>query len=411
MNKISGWTGEDLVWYRLVNIKGIGIKSCLKLLDHFRDICSLWRAEEKDLAGILNKKQISSLLDARETFDPGSSANRLVESGTRFIHMNHKDYPDKLRHIYLPPPGLYVRGRLPSADSPCLAMVGSRRATNYGRGFAKDYARILSECGVQIISGLAAGVDTESHIGALQAGGYTAAVLGGGIDSIYPRENFRLYREMYARGGVISEYNIGVPNNSGLFPMRNRIISGLSDGIFVLEAAEKSGSLITASQGLEQGKDIFALPGRVTDEMSKGCNELIAQGAIPVNNPEDILDVLFAFKNYKRDAIKEDRDEDGTGGQNESGHRSGKGKQNESGHRSGTGKEDDLFGLSNRMKGQDEETILVFSKIDLVAAISFEALAAECGIDRKHLEYILYKMEINGLIFQPVQGLYRRTVG
>ena len=133
-------------------------------------------------------------------------------------------------------------------------MVGARKATIYGRNMAREFASELTGYGIQIISGMAAGVDTSSHLGALDAGGYTAGVLGGGIDSIYPRENFNLYQKVCKTGGIISEYNVGIPSQKGMFPMRNRIISGMADGVFVVEAGERSGSLITADQGLEQGK-------------------------------------------------------------------------------------------------------------------------------------------------------------
>ena len=139
---------------------------------------------------------------------------------------------------------------------------------------------------------MAAGVDTSSHLGALDADGYTAGILGGGIDSIYPRENFNLYQKVCKTGGIISEYNVGIPSQKGMFPMRNRIISGMADGVFVVEAGERSGSLITADQGLEQGKDIFALPGRITDRYSQGCNYLISQGATLVRSPEDIAEII-----------------------------------------------------------------------------------------------------------------------
>ena len=164
---------------------------------------------------------------------------------------------------------------------------------------AEQFAGELSRRGIQIISGLAAGIDAAGHRGALQAGGYTLGILGGGIDTMYPRANYFLYRQMYERGGVLSEYNLGIPNSPGLFPIRNRLISAMADGVFVLEAGEKSGSFITIDQALEQGKDVFALPGRISDPLSEGCNRLIAEGAVLVQRPEDIAaPLLEKYENF-----------------------------------------------------------------------------------------------------------------
>ena len=293
MKKIEGWTEEDLVWYWFSNIPGVGLRTRWKLLEGFSDVFRIWEAGKEDLKKWIPARQAILLTDSRKAYNPEPSIELLRKTGTSFIHWHSPDYPSKLRHIYLPPTGLYLRGRLPVENKPALAMVGSRRASHYGKNMAGDFARIFAESGIQIISGMAAGVDTESHWGALKGGGYTAGILGGGIDTIYPKGNFNLYYEMYDRGGVISEYNIGVANSSGLFPVRNRIISGLSDAVFLIEAGSRSGSLITADQGLDQGKEIFVLPGRITDPLSQGCNSLIAQGAVPVLGPDTILDQIL----------------------------------------------------------------------------------------------------------------------
>ena len=171
---------------------------------------------------------------------------KLETSGVRFVHWESPEYPRKFRQLFDPPYGIYVKGRLPAEDMPVLGMVGSRAATPYGLHMAQSFAESLALQGIQIVSGLAAGIDAASHRGALRAGGYTLGILGGGIDSMYPRENFSLYMQMYERGGVLSEYNLGVPNSPGLFPLRNRLISGIADGVFVLEAGEKSATEFTA---------------------------------------------------------------------------------------------------------------------------------------------------------------------
>ena len=403
--KVSCWTVRSLLWYWFVNIEGIGIAVCWKLLDYFSDVFAIWEADSKELKELLTPGQIRSLDKSKMFFDPDASIRRLMESEIRFIHWDMEEYPEKLRHIFQPPLGLYVRGKLPDPDRPSLAMVGSRRATNYGKILARDIACQLAGAGVQIISGLASGIDAESHRGALLGGGYTLGVLGGGIDTIYPKGNFNLYYEMYACGGVVSEYNIGIPNISGLFPMRNRIISGLSDAVLVVEAGKKSGSLITADQGLEQGREIFALPGRVTDSMSSGCNDLIAQGAIPVTGPQVLLD-YFHIKREERL-----REENRTSVDKKKEAAKGKAIKKEAGKGEAVKGE-----TANREAGRGEDDLNdemrnVLDRIDVIQGISFDSLYSECGIDKKKLELILYQLECKELIFQPVQGLFqRRTV-
>lgn len=206
-----------------------------------------------------------------------------------WVEKEDKRYPKRLREIGTPPERLYVQGELPREDILTIAVVGARNCTAYGSGMARFFARELAAAGVQIVSGLARGIDSYAHWGALEAGGSTFGVLGCGIDVCYPKENWKLFEKVLESGGILSEYKKGTPPLACYFPQRNRIISGLCDGILVIEAREKSGSLITVGWGLEQGKDIFALPGRNTDSLSRGCNGIIRQGAVLVQSPEDIL--------------------------------------------------------------------------------------------------------------------------
>lgn len=229
------------------------------------------------------------------------------------------------------------------------------------------------------MSGMAAGVDAAGHKGALDANGYTLGVLGGGIDTIYPVENFNLYQQVYQMGGVLSEYNMGISPQKGLFPMRNRIISGLSDGIFVTEAGARSGSLITADQGLEQGKDIFALPGRITDCMSRGCNDLISQGAVLVRSPEDIMDII----------IKEGK--------------TGNKKKNMDVNREKFFKEQKFF-----CENKKEEK--VYSLLDEIHPMTFENLLENSGFSAFELQHILMKFELKNIIYQIEQNVYLRKV-
>ena len=202
-------------------------------------------------------------------------------------------FPKRLRDIANPPQQLYVRGELPDFSKKTVAIIGAREASVYGRQMAYEYAKALAAEDVQIISGMAKGIDAAGHEGALAAGKKTYAVFGCGVDVCYPAQNRYLYNQIAKQGGLISEYPLGTSPRTWYFPMRNRIISGLADLILVIEAKIKSGALITADLALEQGKDVFAMPGRVTDCLSEGCHHLIAQGAGIAWNVEEIFFALF----------------------------------------------------------------------------------------------------------------------
>ena len=215
-----------------------------------------------------------------------------VPEGIEYISKNHPHFPEKLKELADCPEGIYVRGRLPDPEKKTVAIVGARMCTPYGRATAAYFARVLAANGVQIISGLALGIDGAAHEGALCAGGDTFGVLAGGVDVCYPRSNIELYEQMKTRGGILSEEPCGFPPLAKMFPKRNRIISVLSDLVLVVEARKKSGSLITADFAAEQGRDIFAVPGRLEDALSQGCNELIAQGAGIALSPESLLEIM-----------------------------------------------------------------------------------------------------------------------
>ncbi len=246
---------------------------------------------------MFTEKDIASVLSGRNSNMLQEEFYRLTDGGIQFITKEDEDYPDKLRQIYAAPFSLYVKGSLPAKDTKCLSVVGARDCSQYGQEMARYLAGAVAKEGILVISGLARGIDTYSHQGAIHAGGLTYAILGCGIDQCYPRENIGLYMKIQQYGGVLSEYAPGIKPLPGNFPMRNRIISGLSDAILIIEARLKSGSLITVDMGLDQGKDIYALPGRATDALSEGCNNLLKQGAKPVTAPKDILeDLLPGYK-------------------------------------------------------------------------------------------------------------------
>lgn len=206
------------------------------------------------------------------------------------IYQAQKEYPQKLNKIYAPPSKLYVFGDEAILNKPSIAIIGCRQASEYGKRIAFKFAYELAQKGIIIISGLAKGIDTYAHLGAVKAQGKTVAVLGSGFAHIYPEENKNLCKEIIKTGGaIITEYEKEMKPLKMNFPIRNRIISGLSNGVLVVEAKQRSGTLITVDYALEQGKDVFVIPGNITNQNSFGTNELIKQGAIPVTNVEDIL--------------------------------------------------------------------------------------------------------------------------
>ncbi|MDO4279873.1 MAG: DNA-processing protein DprA [Lachnoclostridium edouardi] len=285
---------EKLYLYWLSRLPGIGPISLRKIRDKAGSFQNIYNMEEKQLKAILgNTGTAETILKGKKKLgEMGEEYHRLEERGIKFITPYDSQYPEKLRNIYDYPMTLYVRGALPLLEKKTVAVVGTRNCSSYGRQTAESFSKVLSDCGVQVISGLARGIDSWSHKGALSGKTATFAVLGSGIDCCYPRENLQLFMKIMENGGVISEYGPGVRPYPYQFPMRNRIISGLADGVLVVEAKEKSGSLITAELALEQGKEIFALPGRMIDELSAGCNKLIQWGGMCVTSPEQILEAL-----------------------------------------------------------------------------------------------------------------------
>lgn len=370
---------NEFYWYWFVNIRGIGNITRKKLLKQFQHPENIFRRSKDEFKGILSEKQCKSLIESRNPDLINKSLMKLKKRNIQFIHWESEEYPMAFRQIFDPPYGLYLIGKMPDPDKPMLGIVGARNATIYGRKNAEYFARTLAESGVQIISGLAAGIDGASHRGALAGGGFTLGVLGGGIDSIYPRENFNLYMEMYEKGGVLSEYNLGVANQAGLFPARNRLISGLSDGILLVEAKASSGGLITADFALEQGKDVFALPGRITDPLSVGCNNLIAQGAYLVQKPEDILQVL----REKHLGILAKASEITT---------------------------EKLKEIKRNPVFQTKEQENIYQLLDEVIPKTFDMLLRESGYNIGTLQHILFEMELLGWVYQPNQNSYLKNI-
>lgn len=280
------WLGFNLV-------KGIGAVRLKRLLDVFGDLQSAWNASAEDLqsAGLTNKL-IDNLVKLRSEISLELIWDDIQAQGIRLLTWEDEDYPKRLADVDNPPPVLYVRGELLPEDHWAVAVVGTRRVTAYGRQVTERIAQTLARCGVTLVSGLARGVDGIAHQAVLDAGGRTLAVLGCGVDRIYPPEHRNLAEKIISNGAMISDYAVGTPPEAHNFPPRNRIISGLSMATVVVEAGIKSGALITANFAVEQGREVFAVPGNILSPTSKGTNKLIQQGAHPLLDPEEILETL-----------------------------------------------------------------------------------------------------------------------
>lgn len=227
------------------------------------------------------------------------------EAGIRMVERGERDYPARLLEIPDPPERLYVLGKLPEEKVPSVAIIGARECSEYGNYVAARLGECMGRNGIQVVSGMARGIDGIGQTAALDAGGSSFAVLGSGVDVCYPARNRRLYERLRERGGVLSEYPPGTPALSRNFPPRNRIVSGLADAVVVVEAREKSGTLITVDMALEQGKEVYAVPGRVTDALSSGCNRLVKLGAAVLLDPEELAEELRGICGRRAPAARE----------------------------------------------------------------------------------------------------------
>jgi DNA processing protein len=273
-------------------VNGIGPIRVRALLDRFNEPQAILSASKGDLMQVegVGEEVARSVMSWREQADLDAELQRIEKAGVRVISRDDPEYPKNLREVYDPPVVLYVKGTLSERDALAIAVVGSRRTTMYGQDMARKLAFQLARVGVTVVSGLARGIDTAAHNGALQAKGRTVAVIGCGIDIMYPAENQKLADEIVEKGGaVVTEFPFGVKPDKQNFPMRNRIISGWSIGTVVVEANLKSGALITANQAAEQGRQVFAVPGRADSILSRGTNKLIKDGAKLTEDVEDIL--------------------------------------------------------------------------------------------------------------------------
>lgn len=307
MSNQKYWLGFNLVRH----LGGARLKDLVAIFGTARDA---WEASERELRETsLNKQALNALLETRQTLDLDEEMAKVQAAGAYLVTWADSSYPENLRQIPDSPPVLYVKGSLVPSDVLALGIVGTRRASRYGFDAANRMAYWLSKQGVTIVSGMAQGIDTAAHQGALEAEGRTIAIMGCGVDIVYPRENEELAQRIIENGAIVSEFPLGMPPTGSNFPRRNRIISGLSFGVLVAEAPLGSGALITAESALEQGRDVFAVPANIFNPLGTGCNRLIQEGAKLVMKAADILDELdIAYQNQvtqtKTEAIAPDND-------------------------------------------------------------------------------------------------------
>jgi DNA processing protein len=293
-------------WVAFSGIPGVGRVRISRLKEFFGSLQDAWKAPEGRLkqAG-LDSRSVDALLTVRSRMSLDGEMERLERQGVQVVVCEDQVYPSRLKEIYDYPPVLYVKGNLPSQDEPCLAVVGTRRPTIYGRQATEEIVTDLVRSRITIVSGLARGIDSVAHRAALDAGGETIAVFASGLDITYPKENTRLAQSIMEHGALVSEHPLGVKPRPESFPLRNRIMSGLSLGILVVEAGERSGALITAHQAVEQNREVFAIPGSILSPASQGTNRLIQEGAKLVRNHTDILQELNLTIIVQQGEIKE----------------------------------------------------------------------------------------------------------
>ena len=299
----------------LYSIKGIGnvtIRVLMQNADSAEDIYHMSEAEIRMCLaeGLIKSREAdrkAAAICAAKCLDPVEEANKLKEKGILFVSVEDSWFPNRLREIPDAPYGLYYIGSLPSDDAPSVAIVGARNCSGYGREQARLFAEKCSACGISVISGMARGIDGVAGKAAAERGKRSYAVLGCGVDVIYPYENKDLYYFLKERGGIISENIPGTQPKAILFPRRNRLISGLSDAVVVIEARKRSGTIITVDSALEQGREIFALPGRVCDALSDGCNHLISQGAVIACSPDTVIEHFYGVSDSGTDRYEQKR--------------------------------------------------------------------------------------------------------
>lgn len=289
---------QEMYYYWLHNISGIGNLTFHKILK-----CTtpeeLYKNNQEKKIDFLSKKQKENILKSRRTWDVFKEWEKLQSQNINMLIYGRKDYPKKLSQIPDPPLVIYYKGNCKILNVPSVAVIGARACSNYGNLAAKELGRELAAMGIVVVSGMARGIDSICQRACLEHGGESIGVLGSGVEVCYPPENKYLYERLQKQGCLVSENTPETPPKAGLFPMRNRIISGLADVIVVVESRQKSGTQITVDMALEQGKEVYALPGRITDPVSYGCNRLIKQGAGMILSPREFVEEICPLLQIK----------------------------------------------------------------------------------------------------------------
>ncbi len=262
---------------------------------------AVYLASKEKWGQVLSQKQVQYLAEYTAGWRPEAEYRKMREEGIRLLTGEDELYPGRLREIPDAPYGIFVRGKLPATDAPAVAIIGARDCSEYGKYVAAELGRVLGQNGVIVVSGMARGIDGISQEAAMQAGGRSLGVLGSGVDICYPAQNRKIYGQLLETGAILSTYPMGTPARPQNFPPRNRIVSGLADVVVVIEARLKSGTLITVDMALEQGREVYVVPGRITDRLSDGCNRLIRQGAGVLLSPGTFLEEIWQLWEAKRE--------------------------------------------------------------------------------------------------------------
>lgn len=355
---------EYLIWLSQLNV-GIPSKK-YKLYKFFGSAEEIFKADSAELAGsrLLTDKNLAEIKKSQNADRLKKILCKLDVSNISFIGICDSNYPEQLKNISIPPIGLYVLGKLPSAAFKRVAIVGTRRCSEYGMYYAEKFGKELAAHGIAVVSGMAEGIDSKAHSGCISGGGKTIAVLGCGVDIVYPASNYMLRNEIVKNGCVISEYPPLTKPYAYNFPMRNRIISGLSDAVAVIEARKKSGTMITVNEALAQGVSVLALPGDIGRPTSEGCNALLKSGAAPLTEVKDVLELLkIADCNEQRSDLKENK---------------------------------------KIINALDKDEKILYSCIDLVP-VELDKLMEKTGLDLQTIYAGLLSLELKGLI-QQISG-------
>lgn len=358
-----------LILNGLPSVGPVMLRRLMNVFDN--DAVSVLAAKQSELMQVkgVGQKAADILMRWPDHFDLAREEVLMVKRNTRFITQKDSEYPAMLQEIYDPPIGLYWQGAY-LLDRPCIAIVGTRRATLYGRSVAKKFASELARLGFCVVSGMARGTDTAAHEGALEAGGKTIAVFGCGLDIIYPPENLDIYKQIVAEGAAVSEFPFGRRADRQTFPMRNRVVSGMCQGVVVIESDAAGGSMITARFAGEQGRALMAIPGRIDQASSKGCHQLIREGAVMVTSIDDILEEL----RYVRLQVEEPENSEGAS-----------------------------VVLPQDISEMEQSLLSQFAGGE---AMSLDALAEKLGHPVAELSAILMELELKGRIVKRADGQF-----